>query len=229
MAAVTLENVYKSFPARPGDRAVVPMTADLLAPVEVTPAMEIPSKSQVEKVLKQAENVDVLRSINLTIEDGEFMVLVGPSGCGKSTLLRSIAGLEELSSGNIWVGDRLVNQLPPKARDIAMVFQNYALYPHMSVYDNIAFGLRRTRAGGAEGAEGAGGTKIPLQIQNVLVGMTSRLPKGLRYMTARERAIDQRVRSVAALLQIESFLQRLPKQLSGGQKQRVALGRAIAR
>ncbi|OWY69949.1 sugar ABC transporter ATP-binding protein [cyanobacterium TDX16] len=229
MAAVTLENVYKSFPARSGDRAVVPMTADLLAPVEVTPAMEVPSKSQVEKVPKQAENVDVLRSINLTIEDGEFMVLVGPSGCGKSTLLRSIAGLEELSSGNIWVGDRLVNQLPPKARDIAMVFQNYALYPHMSVYDNIAFGLRRTRAGGAEGAEGAGGTKIPLQIQKVLVGMTSRLPKGLRYMTARERAIDQRVRSVAALLQIESFLQRLPKQLSGGQKQRVALGRAIAR
>ncbi|MDV2993332.1 MAG: sn-glycerol-3-phosphate import ATP-binding protein UgpC [Chroococcidiopsis sp. SAG 2025] len=228
MAAVTLENVYKSFPARPGDRAVVPMTADLLAPVEVTPAMEA-SKSQVEKVPKQAENVDVLRSINLTIEDGEFMVLVGPSGCGKSTLLRSIAGLEELSSGNIWVGDRLVNQLPPKARDIAMVFQNYALYPHMSVYDNIAFGLRRTRAGGAEGVEGAGGTRIPLQIQNVLVGMTSRLPKGLRYMTARERAIDQRVRSVAALLQIESFLQRLPKQLSGGQKQRVALGRAIAR
>ncbi|NHC35069.1 ABC transporter ATP-binding protein [Scytonema millei] len=225
MAAVTLENVYKSFPARPGDRAVVPMTADLLAPVEATPAMGA-SKPQVEKVPKQTENVDVLRSINLTIEDGEFMVLVGPSGCGKSTLLRSIAGLEELSSGNIWVGDRLVNQLPPKARDIAMVFQNYALYPHMSVYDNIAFGLRRTRTGGAEGV---GGAEIPLQIQNLLIGITRRLPKGLRYMTARERAIDQRVRSVAALLQIESFLQRLPKQLSGGQKQRVALGRAIAR
>ena len=225
MAAVTLENVYKSFPARPGDRAVVPMTADLLAPVEAAPAMEA-SKPQAEDVHQlQAKHVDVLRSINLTIEDGEFMVLVGPSGCGKSTLLRSIAGLEELSAGNIWVGDRLVNQLPPKARDIAMVFQNYALYPHMSVYDNIAFGLRRTGRGAGE--QGSGGASN--QLENLLVGMTSRLPKGWRYMTARERAIDRRVRSVAALLQIESFLQRLPKQLSGGQKQRVALGRAIAR
>jgi len=226
MAAVTLENVYKSFPARPGDRAVVPITADLLAPVEAASAMETPSKSQVENARQlQAKHIDVLHSINLTIEDGEFMVLVGPSGCGKSTLLRSIAGLEELSAGNIWVGDRLVNQLPPKARDIAMVFQNYALYPHMSVYDNIAFGLRRTGRGTRE--QGSG--RASNQLENLLVGMTSRLPKGLRYITARERAIDQRVRSVAALLQIESFLQRLPKQLSGGQKQRVALGRAIAR
>jgi multiple sugar transport system ATP-binding protein len=142
MSAVTLENVYKSFPARPGDRAVIPVTADsLLTPVEVAPTITP------EQPKPQAENVNVLRSINLTIEDGEFMVLVGPSGCGKSTLLRSIAGLEEVSAGKIWVGDRLVNQLPPKARDIAMVFQNYALYPHMSVYDNIAFGLRRTGRG----------------------------------------------------------------------------------
>ncbi len=147
------------------------------------------------------------------------MVLVGPSGCGKSTLLRLIAGLEASTEGNIWVGDRLVNELPPKARDIAMVFQNYALYPHMTVYDNLAFGLRRARAGGAGGA----------RIENLLVGVTRSLPKGLRYMTERERAVDQRVRSVAALLQIESLLRRLPKQLSGGQKQRVALGRAIAR
>ncbi|MCX7596612.1 MAG: ATP-binding cassette domain-containing protein, partial [Fischerella sp.] len=87
--------------------------------------------------------MNVLRRINLTVADGEFMVLVGPSGCGKSTLLRLIAGLEQMTGGNIWVGDRLVNNLPPKERDIAMVFQNYALYPHMTVYDNIAFGLRR--------------------------------------------------------------------------------------
>ncbi|MDD1429209.1 ATP-binding cassette domain-containing protein, partial [Dolichospermum sp. ST_sed9] len=81
------------------------------------------------------EGVSVLRRINLTIADGEFMVLVGPSGCGKSTLLRLIAGLEVMTGGNISVGDRLINDLPPKARDIAMVFQNYALYPHMTVYD----------------------------------------------------------------------------------------------
>lgn len=87
----------------------------------------------------------VLKGINLQIQEGEFMVLVGPSGCGKSTLLRLIAGLEEISGGKIYIGDRIVNELPPKARDIAMVFQNYALYPHLSVYDNIAFGLRRMK------------------------------------------------------------------------------------
>jgi multiple sugar transport system ATP-binding protein len=79
--------------------------------------------------------------VNLTIEDGEFMVLVGPSGCGKSTLLRMIAGLEEITDGTIWIGDRDVTELPPPDRDIAMVFQNYALYPHMSVRENLGFGL----------------------------------------------------------------------------------------
>src|SRR5438309_9773721 len=79
---------------------------------------------------------------SLNIKDGEFMVLVGPSGCGKSTALRSIAGLEEISAGTIVIGDRVVNDLPPKDRDIAMVFQNYALYPHMTVEQNLAFGLQ---------------------------------------------------------------------------------------
>ncbi|MDJ0960342.1 MAG: ATP-binding cassette domain-containing protein, partial [Acidimicrobiia bacterium] len=80
--------------------------------------------------------------VNLTIEDGEFLVLVGPSGCGKSTVLRMIAGLEEISEGKMFIGDTLVNDVQPKDRDIAMVFQNYALYPHMSVFDNMAFGLK---------------------------------------------------------------------------------------
>jgi multiple sugar transport system ATP-binding protein len=84
----------------------------------------------------------VVRNVNLEIPDREFFVLVGPSGCGKSTTLRMIAGLEEITSGEIWIGDRLVNKVPPKDRDIAMVFQNYALYPHMSVYQNMAFGLK---------------------------------------------------------------------------------------
>jgi sn-glycerol 3-phosphate transport system ATP-binding protein len=89
-----------------------------------------------------AKAVEVLHGIDVDIADGEFIVLVGPSGCGKSTLLRMVAGLEEISSGDIVIGERVVNALEPKDRDIAMVFQNYALYPHMSVYDNMAYGLR---------------------------------------------------------------------------------------
>ena len=83
-----------------------------------------------------------VRDFNLEIEDKEFIIFVGPSGCGKSTTLRMIAGLEDITSGELWIGDRLVNDVEPKDRDIAMVFQNYALYPHMSVYDNIAFSLK---------------------------------------------------------------------------------------
>jgi multiple sugar transport system ATP-binding protein len=193
VAQVLLENIYKSFPNRTG-----------------TPApAEDPSA--------QKAGVNILRRINLSVQDGEFMVLVGPSGCGKSTLLRLIAGLEQLTAGNIWVGDRLVNDLAPKERDIAMVFQNYALYPHMSVYDNIAFGLRRT------------GMSAGQNFSDTLAAITRSLPKGLRYLSEGEKVINERVRTVAGLLQIESLLNRLPKQLSGGQKQRVALGRAIAR
>jgi multiple sugar transport system ATP-binding protein len=81
-------------------------------------------------------------NLDLEIEDGEFLVLVGPSGCGKSTVLRMIAGLEDITEGTMTIGDKVVNDVAPKDRDIAMVFQNYALYPHMSVYDNMAFGLK---------------------------------------------------------------------------------------
>src|SRR3990167_2887768 len=87
-------------------------------------------------------NVKVVDKVNIGVENKEFMVLVGPSGCGKSTTLRMVAGLEEISEGKIWIGDRLVNDVSPKDRDIAMVFQNYALYPHMTVYENMAFGLK---------------------------------------------------------------------------------------
>ncbi len=96
-----------------------------------------------EHVYKRyGQTVDVIRDLNLQILDQEFLVLVGPSGCGKSTALRMIAGLEDISDGELFIGDRLVNDVAPKDRDIAMVFQNYALYPHMSVYDNMAFGLK---------------------------------------------------------------------------------------
>lgn len=191
----------------------------------------------------------VLRGVDLTVEDGEFLVLVGSSGCGKSTLLRSIAGLETVTSGTIMIGDRVVNDLPPKARNIAMVFQSYALYPHLTVYDNLAFGLRRTRGWSREdspaiaglssaGHSSAGDSSMvganPAESESpwweqVLVGVTRSLPGALRYRSAREAAIDRRVRQVAKTLQIDTLLDRLPKQLSGGQKQRVALGRAMAR
>ena len=85
---------------------------------------------------------EAVKDFNLQIEDKEFIIFVGPSGCGKSTTLRMIAGLEDISSGELKIGDRIVNDVEPKDRDIAMVFQNYALYPHMSVYDNMAFGLK---------------------------------------------------------------------------------------
>src|SRR6476660_7374727 len=94
-----------------------------------------------KNLTKSFGKVTAVNSINLDILDKEFMVFVGPSGCGKTTALRMIAGLEESTSGEIVIGDRLVNDVSPKDRDIAMVFQNYALYPHMSVYDNMSFGL----------------------------------------------------------------------------------------
>jgi multiple sugar transport system ATP-binding protein len=220
VSQVVLENVYKSFSPRKGED-VTSQTQSSLTSGEKT-----------DTVPERAGSVNVLRRINLTIADGEFMVLVGPSGCGKSTLLRLIAGLEVMTGGNIWVGDRLINDLPPKERDIAMVFQNYALYPHMTVYDNIAFGLRRRQLGNREWGIGNGENQhspLPNFAENLFVGATRKLPKGLRYISDKERAVNEQVRSVAQLLQIETLLNRLPKQLSGGQRQRVALGRAIAR
>ncbi|MEA5625988.1 ABC transporter ATP-binding protein [Nostoc sp. UHCC 0251] len=219
MSQVILENVYKSFSPRKGE-SVSSQTQSPLTSGENDAAQE------------RTGSVNVLRRINLTIADGEFMVLVGPSGCGKSTLLRLIAGLEVMTGGNIWIGDSLINDLPPKERDIAMVFQNYALYPHMTVYDNIAFGLRRRELGNRENQRSPLPTPrspLPTWAENLFVGATRKLPKGLRYISDKERAVDEQVRSVAQLLQIETLLNRLPKQLSGGQRQRVALGRAIAR
>ena len=144
---------------------------------------------QVRKVY--AGGVEAVTPTSLQIADGELIVLVGPSGCGKSTVLRMIAGLETVTDGEIRIAGARVNEREPAERDIAMVFQNYALYPHMSVYDNLAYGLRNRR-----------------------------VPKS---------EIDARVREAARRLEIESFLDRKPRQLSGGQRQRVAMGRAIVR
>jgi multiple sugar transport system ATP-binding protein len=104
----------------------------------------------INDVRKAFGTTRIIHGIDVAIADGEFVVLVGPSGCGKSTLLRMVAGLERITSGEIWIKDRVVNDLPPKERDIAMVFQNYALYPHMTVADNMAFSLKLRRTDKAE-------------------------------------------------------------------------------
>ncbi|MFM2080096.1 MAG: hypothetical protein RLZZ219_778 [Cyanobacteriota bacterium] len=162
--------------------------------------------------------VEVLRQLELTIADGEFLVLVGPSGCGKSTLLRLLAGLEAPSSGDLYVGQRRVTDLRPAQRDVAMVFQSYALYPHLSVADNIGFGLRRQRR------------RTPLQqLTDGLHRAGRHLPQPLQVPSSREARIEERIAEVAGTLELAHLLDRLPKELSGGQKQRVALGRAIAR
>src|ERR1019366_2301114 len=100
------------------------------------------AKLELRNVRKSFGDLEIIKGVSADIADGEFVVIVGPSGCGKSTLLRMVAGLEAITSGDILIGDRVVNELEPKDRDIAMVFQNYALYPHMSVYQNMAYGLK---------------------------------------------------------------------------------------
>ena len=142
-------------------------------------------------VSKSYGEIEVLRNINLSIEQGELMVFVGPSGCGKSTLLRMIAGLERISGGDLEIDGQRVNDVPPAQRGIAMVFQSYALYPHMTVRDNMAFGMKIAKRPKAE--------------------------------------INDAVENAARILQLEPYLDRLPKALSGGQRQRVAIGRAIVR
>ena len=136
-------------------------------------------------------DTEVIHGVSVDVSDGEFIVIVGPSGCGKSTLLRMVAGLETVSDGEVQIDGVLVNDVEPMDRDIAMVFQNYALYPHMSVFDNMAYGLK---------------------IRGV-----------------QRSEIQSRVESAASMLQLETLLDRRPRQLSGGQRQRVAMGRAIVR
>src|SRR5688500_7755183 len=133
----------------------------------------------------------VVDDLSLEIREGEFVVLLGPSGCGKTTTLRMLAGLESVSSGDIFIGGERVNDVPTQHRDLAMVVQCYALYPHMTIGENIAYPLR------------------------------------VRKRDKEERS--ERVKRGAAMLEIESLLERKPRQLSGGERQRVALARAIVR
>jgi multiple sugar transport system ATP-binding protein len=130
-----------------------------------------------------------VRDLNLQVEEGEFVVLVGPSGCGKTTALRMVAGLEEITSGEIRIGDRVVNELAPRDRDIAMVFQNYALYPHKSVYDNLAFGLRMRKVPKAEQRARVEEIAHKLGLADMLDRRPAQLSGGQRQRVAMGRAI----------------------------------------
>jgi multiple sugar transport system ATP-binding protein len=142
-----------------------------------------------DHVAKRFGNVSVIEDLNLDIGDHEFMVLVGPSGCGKSTALRMIAGLEEISGGEIRIGDRVVNDLPPKNRDIAMVFQNYALYPHMTIRENLEFGLKVRKTPPEEVEKLVAEAAQILEISNLLDRKPKQLSGGQRQRVALGRAI----------------------------------------
>ncbi len=160
-------------------------------------------------IAKRFGETEVLSGVSLDIDDGEFLTLLGPSGCGKSTLLRIIAGLEEQSAGDVHIAGRSVNGVRPSARDLAMVFQSYALYPHLSVEENMM---------------------TPLRLRDLT--LFERMPLIGRLSPGRARKIAaarQAVRETAETLRIEALLARKPGQLSGGQRQRAALGRAMVR
>ena len=147
-----------------------------------------------EVILKKVEKTypngfKAVHGIDLDIKDGEFMVFVGPSGCAKSTTLRMIAGLEEITGGEIWIGDKLVNDLPPKDRGIAMVFQNYALYPHMTVYENMAFGLKMAKTPKDEIDRRVKEAAEKLEITNLLDRKPKEMSGGQRQRVAVGRAI----------------------------------------
>jgi multiple sugar transport system ATP-binding protein len=142
-----------------------------------------------DKVNKSYGDVPVIKNLDFSVGDGEFMVLVGPSGCGKSTALRMIAGLESVTSGDLWIGDRVVNDVHPKDRDIAMVFQSYALYPHMSVFDNIAFGLKIRKTPDNEIRSRVGEAAAILGLGPLLDRKPKALSGGQRQRVALGRAI----------------------------------------
>ncbi|PMQ01123.1 MAG: glycerol-3-phosphate ABC transporter ATP-binding protein [Dictyoglomus sp. NZ13-RE01] len=144
---------------------------------------------KLEGVTKKFGDVVAVNNVNLDIQDKEFIVLVGPSGCGKTTTLRMIAGLEEVTEGKIYIGGRLVNDVPPKDRDIAMVFQNYALYPHMTVYDNMAFGLKLRKFPKDEIDRRVKAAAEMLGIENLLKRKPKELSGGQRQRVALGRAI----------------------------------------
>jgi multiple sugar transport system ATP-binding protein len=168
---------------------------------------------RVERVTRQFKSVRAVDDVSLTVADGEFVVLLGPSGCGKTTLLRSIAGLEQIDGGRIVIGDRDVTDLPPRKRNIAMVFQSYAVFPHMTVYDNIAFGLRMRRAPKADVERHVREAAELLHIENLLDRYPAQTSGGQRQRIAVARAVamkpqvllmDEPLSNLDALLRLEA-------------------------
>lgn len=175
-------------------------------------------------VYKSFGNVDVIDDLNIEVADGEFLVFVGPSGCGKSTSLRMLAGLEEITAGEILIGDRVVNNVAPKDRDVAMVFQSYALYPHMTVYDNMAFGLKLRKTPKKIIDERVRDAARSLGIEQLLDRRPRQLSGGQRQRVAVGRAIvrepsvfllDEPLSNLDAKLRVEarSFISKLHQRL----------------
>ena len=190
MVKLLLKNIYKVYPSRDKGPNLF---------------KRLFSKNKFEK----PKDFVAVKDFNLEIEDGEFVVFVGPSGCGKSTTLRMIAGLEDISAGELYLDGKLLNNVDAMNRDMAMVFQSYALYPHLSAYDNIAFGLKIRK------------------IEEKYIDKNGKEAIRKRHLTKKE--IDEKVQWAAEILDIKQLLNRKPSEMSGGQCQRVALGRAIVR
>lgn len=206
MANLSLRHICKIYPARGGSKKKSFLK------------LFKKKKGEEEKEVKSREGDFVaVKDFNMEIEDGEFIVFVGPSGCGKSTTLRMIAGLEDISAGEMYIDGKLVNNVDAKDRDIAMVFQSYALYPHMTSYDNIAFGLKMRKIPDIKrDKEG-----------NPVLGKDGNEINIMRHHTKEE--IDEKVQWAAEILGIKELLQSKPSDMSGGQRQRIALGRAMVR
>lgn len=200
MANLSLRHVCKIYPARGGAKKSI-------------------FNFKKKKAQSEARVGDfvAVKDFNMEIEDGEFIVFVGPSGCGKSTTLRMIAGLEEISAGELYIDDKLVNNVDAKDRDIAMVFQSYALYPHMTSYENISFGLKMRKIPDIK-RDKAGNPVLDKDGNEIPV---------MRHYTKAE--IDEKVQWAAGILGIKELLQSKPSDMSGGQRQRIALGRAMVR
>ncbi len=200
MANLSLRHICKIYPARGGAKKSLFNFKKKKAQTEV-----------------RVGDFTAVKDFNMEIEDGEFIVFVGPSGCGKSTTLRMIAGLEDISAGEMYIDGKLVNNVDAKDRDIAMVFQSYALYPHMTSYENISFGLKMRKIPDVRrDKEG-----------NPVLDKDGNEIKIMRHYTKAE--IDEKVQWAAGILGIKELLHSKPSDMSGGQRQRIALGRAMVR